>query len=797
MNLARIIKSGLSIFTASALLFSFTGCEFGKAKQESSTDSQAEVSNATNVDAHVNDINDAFVELNIQPTVVNPVDTLEINVDDIVVNPVNVKEIQNIEVEVIPINDDFITVAHENFVSYYGEDIDLKKLFIDAAIGTGAVLIMVTVSLGSGGTATFFGAVLASEFTKTAVVIGAAIDAAVSGYQAYQKGGDASYIIGHMINGVVDGIKWSALLAPLTGASAGIKALKAVKYLRKVPGLENLEEKAARSLIKNLTEMIEEVPSLTRNASEEAIEKAYKEAYEKFAKKVSKEVTEEITEEVFKNVLKNESVIVDIIQKTDAFGAGKGVRKALQERFWKRAGVTDEVGKTIIKGIKQQSLKSLDDISEPAVKEYINKNMYEFVQYFGGSLSKDFVDSCLKSTLSEEAYQAIKETITDKKAYLQLIEKLGVSQSDDILSDSSTLIMLQKRFGADNLANLRNGRAVFNQLSNTAGRTNVTINPDDVVKVMEELFDGSIDNLAQIEKIDRNIAANLTASRDLISTTIRDMGLVRKSSSLFDDLSVKGLGYAGIDSNVANKIIGDGMSKQKIINNLGQSAYDSLLKNPNLTIQSLALKSNVNESLIAEITTDALKSNGLSDDIIKQLIKGDSLGAAEQLTVKQLNDVGNIVADYYKYTDFATYSNFNRQLAQVRGENISAFLKEYQREFTITNYKYAGNLMSPSGANADFIKAKYGDIYMSKSGFAIFDDYAIARVKVSDLTGIDASDIQKANRLHHGTSESIKGYTWHHLEDGETLILIPTELHDAYKHTGGASLIREGLKEAI
>lgn len=786
MSFSSKINSFVSLLTASVMLFSFTGCEMGKASQNSSTVSQAEISNVTNIDSDVNDINDAFIELNIQPVVVSPVNTLEISVEDIVVDPVNVKEIQNIEVEVIPINDDFITVAHENFVSYYGEDIDLKKLFIDAAVGTGAVLIMVTLTTVSGGTATFFGAVLASEMSKAAVIIGAAIDAAVSGYQAYQEGGDVSYIIGHMINGVVDGFKWSALLAPVTGGISGIKALRAVKYLKKVPGLEQLEDKTARALIKNLAQIIREAPE---NLSDDALKKTYK--------ALSKEITEEISEDIFIKVIMNESDIVSIVQKTDAFGASKGVRQALQERFWKRAGVTDEVGKTIIKEIKQQTLKNLDDISDPAVKEYINKNMYEFVQYFGNSLSKDFVDNCLKSTLSEEAYQAIKETITDEKAYLRLIEKLGASQTDDILSDSSTLIMLQKRFGADNLANLRNGQAVFNQLTNTAGRSNITIKPGDVAKVMEDLFDGNIDNLAQIEKIDRNIASNLVASRDLISTTFKDMGMVKKSSSLFDDLSVKGLGYAGVDPSVANAIIGDGMTKQKIINDLGQYTYDSLLKNPNLTIQSLALKTNVNETLIKDITTDALKNNGLSDDIIKQLIKGDSLGAAEQLTVKQWNDVGNIVADYYKYTDFSTYSNFNRQLAQVRGENISAFLKEYQKDFTITNYKYAGNLMSPTGANADFIKAKYGDIYMSKSGFAIFDDYAIARVKISDLTGIDTSDIQKANRLHHGTSESIKGYTWHHLEDGETLILIPTELHDAYKHTGGASLIREGLKEAI
>lgn len=786
MNRVKKLKSYFSLLIAFVIMLSYTSCSMGSSTQEDSSVLQEDNSNIVNNDADVDDINDAFVELKINPITVSSITSLDIKVDDIVVNPVNVKEIENLEIEVIPINDEFVTVAYENFVSYYGDDFDLWSFLRDAAIGAGVVLVMVTLSTATGGTGTFFGAVLVSEMSKASLIIGSAVDAAVSGYQAYQEGGDLSYILGHMVNGVAEGFKWSAFLAPISGGISGIKALRAVKYLKKVPGFEELEDKTVRSLIKNLSKIIKEIPE---NATDDVLKETYK--------ILPKEVAEEITEEIFMQAVKNESAIVNIVIKTNAFGAGSSVKKTLQERFWKRAGVADDIGKTIVKDIKQQSLKSLDDISDTAIREYIDKNMYEFVEYFGGSLSKDFVDSCLKQTIGEDTYRAVKETITDDKAYLALVEKLGVSKADEILDDSSTLIMIQKRFGADNLSKVRNGRAIYNQLSNTAGRSNITISSDDVVKVMDSLFDGNIDNLAQIEKIDKNIAANFSASRDLLSKTFKDMGLAKKSSSLFDDLSIKGLEYAGINSSAANKIIGNGMTKQKIINELGQSTYDSLLKNPNLTLQSLALKVNVNKSLMEEITTDALISNGLSDDVIKQLIKGDSIGAAEHLTAKQLNDIGNVVADYYKYTDFTTYSNFNKQLAKARGENISEFLKRYQKDFTITNYKYAGNLMSPTGANANYIKLKYGDIYMSQSGFAIFDDYAIARVKVSDLTGIDASDIQKANRLHHGTSESIKGYTWHHLEDGETLILIPTELHDAYKHTGGASLIREGLKEVV
>lgn len=37
------------------------------------------------------------------------------------------------------------------------------------------------------------------------------------------------------------------------------------------------------------------------------------------------------------------------------------------------------------------------------------------------------------------------------------------------------------------------------------------------------------------------------------------------------------------------------------------------------------------------------------------------------------------------------------------------------------------------------------------------------------------------------------GYTWHHVEDGKTMMLVPTDLHQAVRHTGGAALLRKGL----
>lgn len=84
-------------------------------------------------------------------------------------------------------------------------------------------------------------------------------------------------------------------------------------------------------------------------------------------------------------------------------------------------------------------------------------------------------------------------------------------------------------------------------------------------------------------------------------------------------------------------------------------------------------------------------------------------------------------------------------------------------------------------------------------GFPDFKPYAKMKVSFKPpsaaskaagtcLTGGD-HDFVMANKAA-GFSSTPKGYTWHHCEDMQTLQLIPTDLHMAVRHTGGASLIR-------
>ncbi|QOR35884.1 HNH endonuclease [Clostridium sp. 'deep sea'] len=66
-------------------------------------------------------------------------------------------------------------------------------------------------------------------------------------------------------------------------------------------------------------------------------------------------------------------------------------------------------------------------------------------------------------------------------------------------------------------------------------------------------------------------------------------------------------------------------------------------------------------------------------------------------------------------------------------------------------------------------------------------------IKVDVMQGDAYYDFIKANQAA-GYKSTPKGYTWHHVEDGTTMMLVPTDLHKTVRHTGGASLIRKGIR---
>ncbi|WP_210766941.1 HNH endonuclease [Cerasibacillus terrae] len=107
----------------------------------------------------------------------------------------------------------------------------------------------------------------------------------------------------------------------------------------------------------------------------------------------------------------------------------------------------------------------------------------------------------------------------------------------------------------------------------------------------------------------------------------------------------------------------------------------------------------------------------------------------------------------------------------------------------IINKKYAGQTYNLSG---DLAKKYPNGVKFTNDGFPDFSPYSKAKVKIDGLKGNTSSDFTAANKAM-GLKSTPSGYTWHHVEDGRTLMLVPTDLHQAVRHTGGAALIRKGL----
>lgn len=101
------------------------------------------------------------------------------------------------------------------------------------------------------------------------------------------------------------------------------------------------------------------------------------------------------------------------------------------------------------------------------------------------------------------------------------------------------------------------------------------------------------------------------------------------------------------------------------------------------------------------------------------------------------------------------------------------------------NYRCAGETFPPERLSPE-LREKYPEsVKFNEKGFPDFSPYTTAEVDIQ-YTGDRADDFDLANTAA-GLSEKPEGYTWHHHENGRTMQLIPTDLHDAVRHTGGCA----------
>ena len=423
------------------------------------------------------------------------------------------------------------------------------------------------------------------------------------------------------------------------------------------------------------------------------------------------------------------------------------------------------------------------------MREYIKRNLSEFIELFGSSLSKEFLDDCLVERLGENAFKAVKEVISkEPNLYCRLIEEIGKEVADDFLNNVDILMLLQARYGAGNVNKLIQLQRIYDSLVQSK-----EIDIVDIVRIVDGLLDGSIKAIDDITRINSSASVNAYKAGEIICDSLKNLGADKKAEAFLNDIAAARIeiwvDIGAFPGNILDDILANGLNKSQIIERYGEKAYSELIQHADQTVAALSLQSKLNRSLTDDIMRDALSGKGIADESIDKIMSG--VGISEWgLADEVVEEIGNQVASYYGTIDRSAYHNFVNEYSELRCATAKAY-NELSDNIT-TNGRYAGSVMPTDKA---LIKARYGDIYMSTAGYPIFDDYAIARVEISDLTGLNggADDIARANRLHHGTADNIPGYTWHHLEDGETLILIPGDLHAAYRHDGGAMLLRNGV----
>ncbi len=101
------------------------------------------------------------------------------------------------------------------------------------------------------------------------------------------------------------------------------------------------------------------------------------------------------------------------------------------------------------------------------------------------------------------------------------------------------------------------------------------------------------------------------------------------------------------------------------------------------------------------------------------------------------------------------------------------------------------------------VAEKYPEgVQFDQSGYPDFSPYIYENPDTGDpviveidMKGNHTTDYTDANRAA-GIEQKPEGYTWHHHQDGKTMILVPTDLHGAVRHTGGVStIINKDLKK--
>lgn len=143
------------------------------------------------------------------------------------------------------------------------------------------------------------------------------------------------------------------------------------------------------------------------------------------------------------------------------------------------------------------------------------------------------------------------------------------------------------------------------------------------------------------------------------------------------------------------------------------------------------------------------------------------------------------------------FFNSNQEVAM---KDVIAFMVEELDEVSVKkigkqtpiNSQYAGTRY-PMERLSEELQGKYPHgVWFDREGFPLFAGYA-SRVVDIEVSGAGRFDFLRAN-VAAGLERVPDDMTWHHHQNGKSMVLMPRDIHDAIRHTGGVAFVTKKIQ---
>ncbi len=195
---------------------------------------------------------------------------------------------------------------------------------------------------------------------------------------------------------------------------------------------------------------------------------------------------------------------------------------------------------------------------------------------------------------------------------------------------------------------------------------------------------------------------------------------------------------------------------------------------------------------IASVGFSTQSTSGCGQDYIKLIPFRNPSYKGKTVKPNELIEIDGVLKD-----PFAANSRLANNIESQARTRVELFGRDEK-----------GNLIPREKRIEEFFKRKTDEGYSYSKGVTFtaagevnFNPYAKAvgdppRKKVV-LEHLDnKEDFKKANAVVN-LEDTPDGYVWHHCLDGRSMILIPKDIHELFRHTGGAYVIKHGLKGKV